>query len=70
MIFTGIRLVGAILQVVAPSYELIAVARFLVGVGVLGTYIAAYVLSNQLISICRSNSLKIYSSSTERQVSE
>ena len=70
MIFTGVRLVGAILQVVAPSYELIAVARFLVGVGVLGTYIATYVLSNQLISICRSNSLKIYSSSTERQVSE
>ena len=50
MIFTAIRLVGAILQVVAPSYELIAVARFLVGVGVLGTYIAAYVLSNPLIS--------------------
>ena len=48
VLFAVFRVAGAVLQVAAPSYAVLAVARFLVGVGVMGTYISGYVLSEAL----------------------
>ena len=52
VIFAFFRLTGGFLQVFAPSYELLAVARFLIGTGVMGTYISTYVLSKRFQNIC------------------
>ena len=49
--FNCFRAAGGFLQVFSPTYEVLAVARFLIGVGVMGTYIAGYVLSKSCLKL-------------------
>ena len=49
LLYSVIRAVGGIMCVVAPNYEMFAVARLITGTGIMGTTLTCFVLSTPII---------------------